>query len=338
VHIDGLTSAELTGEMEFHLNQVEHGQREARDFMNEIEAYTREIVEHAKSFEYEDLYAKDEPLGPCPNCGRPVVEAPWFYRCQEKPERDPDCPLRIWKDTSGRYIDRTTARTLVNEGKTGPLEGFTARNGRTYQAQLEIDREAWQVKIRPVAWEEGTVRDDPEYEVNPDPLGPCPFEEECQVVESPTHFICERKLKEADLGEGVERPKSCGFAFPRTVCKREITRDEAVHYVLNKRTELLTDFTSRYGRPFSATLVLRDNGRHGFEFPPRAPREKAAPAESEGDAAAAPKRAPRGRKRAAAEAGGDAETAPKPARKRTTRAAKSPRKTKTTKTTPKRDA
>ena len=92
------------------------------------------------------------------------------------------------------------------------------------------------------------------------------------MVESSTHFICERKLKEADLGEGVERPKSCGFLFPRTVCKREITRDEAIHYVTNKRTELLTDFTSRYGRPFSAILVLKETGRHGFEFPPRAPR------------------------------------------------------------------
>ena len=46
--------------------------------------------------------------------------------------------------------------------------------------------------------------------------------------------------------------------------------DEAVAYMQNGKTELLTDFTSRHGRPFSATLVLRETGRHGFEFPPRA--------------------------------------------------------------------
>ncbi len=330
VHIDRLTSAELTGEMEHHLNQVEHGQRQAGDFMAEIEAYTREVVERAKTFEYEDLYAKDEPLGPCPNCGRPVVEAPWFYRCQEKPERDPDCPLRIWKDTSGRYIDRSAATTLIRDGKTGALEGFTARNGRTYQAMLEIDREAWQVKIKPVAWEEGTVREDPEYEVNTEPVGPCPFEEECHVVESPTHFICERKLKEADLGEGIERPKSCGFIFPRTVCKREITREEAVHYVANKRTELLTDFTSRYGRPFSAILVLKETGRHGFEFPPRAPRAPKEPAAAGDAATETAKRPARGRKRASADesaAAPDAAVA-KPARKRTAKSTKAARKPK----------
>jgi DNA topoisomerase-3 len=183
------------------------------------------------------------------------------------------------------------------------------------------------VKVKPTAWEEGTVREDPEYEVNPDPLGPCPFEEECHVVESPLHFLCERKLKEADLEAGVERPKSCGFTFPRTVCKREITREEAIVYIANKRTDLLTDFTSRYGRPFSAMLVLRDNGRHGFEFLPRggAKKEGAEAAPAEG-AAATPK--PKRGKRAAAAASDDAVATPKKraAAKKTTRKTAKPRK------------
>jgi DNA topoisomerase-3 len=316
VHIDGLASAELTGEMEHHLNQVEHGQRDAADFMREMESYTRTIVDHAKGFEYEDLYAEDPPLGTCPRCGRRVVEGPWFYRCEPPGGIRPrprgkdaagvedDCPLRIWKDTSGRYIDRGTAAVLLRDGRTGPLEGFTARNGRTYQAALEIDRDEWAVRVRPVAWEDGQVRADPEYEVNPEPLAPCPFEEECAVVETPTHFVCERKLKEAELegGDGEERPKSCGFTLPRTVCKREITREEAAVYLSQGRTDLLTDFTSRYGRPFSATLVLKKTGRHGFEFPPRAGRRGAT---EPADAAAEAK-----------EAGSEAPTTRAPARRR----------------------
>jgi DNA topoisomerase-3 len=284
--------------------------------MQEMRDYTREIVEHAKTFEYGDLYAKDPDLGPCPSCGRPVVEAPWFYRCKETPPRDPDCPLRIWKDTSGRYIDRVTAATIVRDGKSGVLEGFTARNGRTYQGVLEIQREDWTVKVKPTAWEEGTISETPEYEVNPEPVGACPFEEECHVVESSTQFICERKLKEMDLEEGVERPKSCGFVFPRTVCKREITRDEATHYIKSKRTELLTDFTSRYGRPFSAILVLRDNGRHGFEFLPRGGAKTDATPGADGAAAAA--KPARGRRRKTAETAEASGTTPvkKPARKR----------------------
>ncbi len=266
-----LTSPALTGEIEFHLNQVEKGERDADDFMAEITDYAKEIVEIAKTFEYHELYEKEEPLGPCPACGRPVLEMVWFYRCEEQPDvdKEDDCPLRFWKDTSGRYMDRQSVRTLVQEGKTGPLEGFTARNGRTYKGFLELDREAWQVKVRSLGYDEGQVSDQPEYDVNPEPLGTCPFEETCQVVESPTQYVCERALKQDDEARAEDAPRACGFVFPRTVCKREITRDEAETYLETGKTGLLTDFTSRFGRPFAATLVLKENGRHGFEFQPR---------------------------------------------------------------------
>jgi DNA topoisomerase-3 len=125
------------------------------------------------------------------------------------------------------------------------------------------------------------------------------------VVESPTHFVCERKLKEAENG-AAEVAKSCGFVFPRTVCKREITREEAEVYLAQGRTELLTEFTSRYGRPFSATLVLKKNGRHGFEFPPRQGRGGRAGEAGKGateDAAAAPAPRPRAGSRKAPGAG-----------------------------------
>jgi DNA topoisomerase-3 len=88
------------------------------------------------------------------------------------------------------------------------------------------------------------------------------------VLESPTQFLCERVLKQEER-PGADAPGGCGFVLPRTVCKREITRDEAQVYLRTGKTDLLTDFTSRFGRPFAATLVLKKNGRHGFEFQPR---------------------------------------------------------------------
>ena len=295
IHVDRLTSPELTGELEFHLRQVEHGGRTKADFMSEISDYTVEIVDRAKGFSYESLYDQNDVLGKCPACGRPVIEMAWFYRCKEEPPRDPDCPLRIWKDTSGRYIDRASVRALLKDGKTGVIDGFTARDGRTYRGTLEIVPDEWTLAVRPAGWNEGEASNaEPEFEVNPEPLGRCPFEEECMVVESPTQFVCERKLKEAELSREERAalaasgaPKSCGFVFPRTVCKREITRDEALKYLAEGKTELLTDFTSRFGRPFSATLVLKENGRHGFEFPPRKPRGAAAEG-AEGAEAAPP--------------------------------------------------
>jgi hypothetical protein len=144
------------------------------------------------------------------------------------------------------------------------------------------------VKVVSEGWSEEAASETPEYEVNPAPLGPCPASEECEVVETPTHFVCTTRLaaeeqqaafrearrlareKGLEAPPKPEPPDHPGFLLPRTVCKREITREEALVYLREGKTELLPDFTSRFGRPFSAHLVLKDNGRHGFEFPPRA--------------------------------------------------------------------
>ncbi len=290
IRVDRLYSPELTGDLEYHLLQVERGQRGADDFMAEIERYTSEIVERAKNFEYEDLYDHEPPLGNCPFGGRQVVERAWFYTCQKDADLpqeakadpncpNPGCPLLIWKDTSGRYIDRRSVERLLREGNSGVLDGFTARNGRVYKGVLELDRQEFKVVVRSAGSSDEAVSEEPEYEVNPEPLGRCPVCSEHDVVETPTQFVCESRLREEEEAPEVgQRGKpACSFVFPRTVCKREISRGEAIVYIQNGRTELLTDFTSRFGRPFSAILVLRDTGRHRFEFPPRERGEKTTP-------------------------------------------------------------
>ncbi|NRA06985.1 MAG: topoisomerase C-terminal repeat-containing protein [Myxococcales bacterium] len=276
IHMDRLTSPELTGEIEHHLSQVERGDRSLQDFMAEIRDYTVEVVERAKTFDYAELNDSETVLGACPSCGREVIEMSWFYRCREDPPREEDCPLRFWKDTSGRYIDQGTVRTLLRYGKTGEIDGFTARSGRTYRGIMEIDRDEWKLTVTSAGYNQESASDQPEYDVDPEPLSACQHGHECSIVESPKFFACTRKLPEIDLTkkqikerreQGI--PENCGSMLPRTVCKREITRDEALPFFRDGRTELLTDFTSRFGRPFSATLFLKDTGRHGFEFPPR---------------------------------------------------------------------
>ncbi len=312
IHIDRLASPKLTGELEFDLRQVEHGAMRAEQFMEEIVAYTRQITDVAKTFQYEDLYPDEEPLGACPLCGRPVYERSWFYRCLEVPgvSGDDDCRMRIWKDKSGRYMDRQTVRTLLEKGETDELEGFAARDGRTYSARLTL--EDGEVVLHPIAGSSSErVSENPEYEVDEEPLGSCPMGCGSQVVETPTHFQCQagiakqaeneakaRDFEAAHTEAGKRRKrykvpdedKPCGFLIPRTVCKREITRDEVMKILgPERKTDLLTDFTSRFGRPFSAILFLKENGRHGFEFAPRQPRGKAAETEEvEAEAGAEP--------------------------------------------------
>ncbi|MBW2361319.1 MAG: DNA topoisomerase 3 [Deltaproteobacteria bacterium] len=371
IDIERLTSPKLTGEIEYHLMQVEKGERSADDFMSEMATYASAIVDTAKTFEYDELYDLNESLGECPGCKKPVIEMAWFYRCKEEPdvEREGDCPVRFWKDTSGRYLDRGTVKALIAEGRTGELDGFTARNGRTYRGYLELlPDEDWKVKVRSLGYNEGEgVSDQPEYEVNPDPLGACPFHAGFNIVETPTLFICENEIrvqaekaaelarkaelikagekpsearKKAQLEPDPDAPEPCGLAFPRTVCKREIVRDEAEAYLKKGRTELLTDFTSRFGRPFSATLVLKPNGRHGFEFQPREPgRGKKAGKKKAGKKKAGKKQA--GKKKASKKKASKKKTAKKTTKKKTAKkkaAKKTSKKAATRKASPRKKA
>ena len=296
--IDRLASPALTGELEHQLLQVERGERTGRQFMEEVETYAREVVERAKTFGYEELYGDDKPIGKCPYSGRDVVEQAWFYTCEKDPSLPREakaqedcphdtCPLLLWKDTSGRYLDRRAAQAILKDGQTPILDGFTARNGRTYKGRLELDRDEGKLKVVSEGWNEESTSDIPEYEINAEPVATCPSCKQEQVIETATQYICPTRLRNDDMdtawradkkvakaaGEKTpkrpEKPSECGFVFPRTVCKREITREEAQAYIKEEKTELLTDFTSRFGRPFSAILFLKETGKHGFEFPPR---------------------------------------------------------------------
>lgn len=266
-----LTSAELTGELEHHLNQVEKGGRTPAEFMSEITDYTREIVEAAKTLNFDQLYPDSDPVGICPcPLKRPVYERSWFYRCQEDPaaiEAEQDCPFRIWKDKSGRYIDRQTASTLLRDGHTGEIDGFQDRRGRTYKGTLVL--EGKEVVLKPVAGSEqgGEGILTAELPVNSEPLGICPISKEPDdlVIETPTHFISQSRLRQVE--QGVKKPT--GFVLPRIICKREIAREEAQLLMTQGETPQIEDFISRYNRPFKAKLKLDPSGKHTFEFAPR---------------------------------------------------------------------
>lgn len=302
MHAERLASPALTGELEKHLGDVEEGKMKQNDFMALIYQYASEIVDLTKNFEFDELFPDDENLGPCPLCAKAVYERSWFYRCKEpegleaakKAAKEAkrkkqevaeivDCPFRVWKDKNGRYIDRMTVRELLKEGRSRPLDGFATRQGRTYRGILALNEGDVEVERIEGGEEEDMGTGLPEYDVNDAPVSACPTCTDGKVVETRSTFICSKGLDvlkkiERDVADPLPvKPKHvpedmeyCGFVLPRTVCKREITRDEATIYISAGKTEILTDFISKRGRPFSAQLFVKETGRHGFEFPPRA--------------------------------------------------------------------
>lgn len=187
---------------------------------------------------------------------------------------EPDeCGFTIWKEFRGRYLNRPVVETLLETKDTGPLDGFVSMRGETYAGRIRLDDE---FKLEFEAYKGYKGSDDsgavaPElisYVINDAPYLTCPKCEEGKIIESPTHFECQV--------EGSD--KGCGLKMPRTVCKREMTRADLLTYFdpAVGHTEWIEDFVSRKGRAFTARLMRKPNGRHGFEFKPRegGPRKK----------------------------------------------------------------
>jgi DNA topoisomerase-3 len=276
MHADRLASPILTGEMEMRLQEVEQGQRTRADYTREVVEYTIDIVEKAKSFQYDDLYANDEPLGPCPTApGLQVVERSRFY-CSEDNQGKSDVGVGfiIWKERNGRYLDRTTIRELLQYGETPLLDGFLSAQGQGYKGRLKLDEKG---ELQLVSEDGSPVGSGTVAEISPDalPLTRCPFGKDRQIFETDSTYQCQC---DDSCKEAYPKIKTVAV-LPKVVCKREMKPEEAKQFFEQGRTEEFDDFTSRYGRPFKAKLVLKDNGKHGFEFAPRAPRAKAAKAE-----------------------------------------------------------
>ncbi|MBQ7502182.1 DNA topoisomerase 3 [bacterium] len=296
-----LASPELTGEMEFNLNQVEHGAYKRAKYMHDIEDYTKEIIERARSFDYDEIYGADEPLGLCPLCGKhQVYEKMRFYACEANRGEKDSCEFLVWKDKNGRYIDRRTMQELLSQGSTDFIEGFRgSASGRgaakTYKAKLRLNNGAVELET-----ENGTVEQSAvSLPVDGEALGTCPFDENCRVIETPSIYACQQVCMQNGR-------HSKGFSLPRIVCQRQISHEELAYYLEHRRTEFLDNFISKYNKPFTGAIILNERtGRYSFEFAPRASKKTAASAAGTSAAANA----------------ADAETAAKPAAKRTRKAA-----------------
>ena len=59
----------------------------------------------------------------------------------------------------------------------------------------------------------------------------------------------------------------------KTICQREITREQVMKLVETGRTDLIPRFISKKGKPFSAFLKL-EGDKVGFEFEERKPTRK----------------------------------------------------------------
>jgi len=246
-----LTSPELTGDWEFKLRQIEQGKLKRSAFMQEIAEMTRHIVEQAKSHRGETITGDYSTLKtPCPKCGGVVNETYKKFQCEK-------CDFALWKILAGRQFETREMEDLITLREIGPLQGFRSKMGRLFSANIKLN-DALEMKF-----DFGNDDDENAEPVDfsaQESLGKCP---KCGagVFDRGMAYVCEKSV-------GAE--KSCTFRSGKIILKREMEAEQMSKLLRIGKTDLLTKFISKKGRPFSAYLVTGKDGKVGFEFEPRA--------------------------------------------------------------------
>jgi DNA topoisomerase III len=133
-----LTSPSLTGDWEHRLARIEEGEESRQRFMSDIAAFARETVGVLDS-KLKEVRIPRANLGPCPVCGRDIVENRKGFSCWSR--EDPGCGFVIWKAKAGKTLPQSVAKELIATGRTArPVTGFKSRSGKSFRARLALQQ------------------------------------------------------------------------------------------------------------------------------------------------------------------------------------------------------
>ena len=267
--VEELSKAELTGEWEFKLNEMEHGRLTRASFMAEIAAMTKHIVQKAKEYDRDTMPGNYATLlTPCPNCGGIVKENYRRYTCTGADGKSDGCGFSFGKTPAGRTFEVVEVEQFMRDRKIGPLSGFRSKAGWPFAAEMVIkfDDETQNYKL------EFDFGDDKKSAESGEPvdfstqtsLGACP---KCggNVFEQGKNYLCEKSVP-----THAHPAPSCDFKSGQIILQQPIEREQMHKLLTTGKTDLLDKFVSmRTRRAFKAMLAWDATaGKVNFEFAP----------------------------------------------------------------------
>ena len=275
--IEDLTRADLTGNWEFQLSEMEQGRLSRDAFMGDIAKMAERIVKKAKEYDRDTIPGDYATLTTaCPNCGGVVKENYRRFACTGMAGAEEGCGFSITKIPSGRAFETAEAETFLAQKKIGPLEGFRSKKGFPFTAELKLvhDEEIANWKLEFDFGEDQRAAEgdgEPVDFSNQESLGACP---KCKgrVYEHGSNYVCEHSV-----GAHV----TCDFKSGKIILQQPVEHAEITKLLATGKTGLLENFVSnKTRRKFKAFLSYdKKEGKVIFEFEPRAakaPAKKAA--------------------------------------------------------------
>ena len=268
LEVEELCRADLTGEWEYKLAQMEKGQLSREAFMQQIAAMTERMVKKAKEYDRDTIPGDYATLqAPCPNCGGVVRENYRRYACVGKPGGE-GCGFSFGKSPAGRTFEVAEAEQLLRDKRIGPLEGFRSKAGWPFTSEIVIkyDDEAHNYKLEFDFGDDGKGEETGELvEFTDASLGACPI---CgaPVHEHGSNYVCSKAVPTA-----AQPTPSCTFKSGKVILQQPVEREQMTRLLQEGKTGLLEKFVSnRTRRAFKAFLVWdKEAGKVNFEFEQR---------------------------------------------------------------------
>ncbi|MEI8155512.1 MAG: DNA topoisomerase III [Burkholderiales bacterium] len=277
--VEELSKAELTGEWEYKLAQMEQGKLSRTSFMAEIASMTERMVKKAKEYDRDTIPGDYATLAaPCPNCGGIVKENYRRYTCTGKSGTEDGCGFSFGKTPAGRTFEAAEVEQFLRDRKIGPLDGFRSKAGWPFTAEMVIkfDDETKNYKLEFDFGDDKKGEDSGEIIdfAAQESLGVCP---KCggAVFEHGKNYVCDRSVP-----THAHPTPSCDFKTGQIILQQPIERTQMHKLLETGKTDLLDKFVSmRTRRAFKAMLAWdAEAGKVNFEFAPSKfpPRKTAA--------------------------------------------------------------
>ncbi|WP_114783176.1 type IA DNA topoisomerase [Botryobacter ruber] len=263
-----LMSAEMTGQWERKLRQIESGAFASDAFLQELQQFVVALVQEVK---YDKATVSLEPqapqeqaksqkksaapattataaastgtngLGSCPSCQQGhIVKGSKAYGCIRFKE---GCHFVIPFEQHGKQLTDKQVSTLLSKGKTGVIKGFKAENGEAFDAVVSFDAQNQLLFTKA------------EKEPEADPFAQCPSCRQGRLLKGKAAYGCSR------FREG------CRFVVPFEMGGKKLTDKQIATLLLKGKTGKIKGFTSaKTGNAFDAALAINENGQVVFQF------------------------------------------------------------------------
>lgn len=126
-----IANVQMTAEWEMALDQIEQGESDEVDFLNNIKIYTSQITAELLSV---DLPKEKQPVLNCPKCkNQTLIIKNQVVKCP-----DEKCSWIQFRNICGVHLELSDIILLLEKGKTSLLKNMKSKAGKKFDASLVL--------------------------------------------------------------------------------------------------------------------------------------------------------------------------------------------------------